>query len=375
MRLTEKVVRYFATPRRIAVAVIIAVLSVQLLSGTFYAMSKQVSIVDDNGTTVAISFAKSVAEVLTKEGIILGEADEIYPPLDDVLKDNQIITINRAKNITLIDGAVATTKITAKRTVGEALASFGLAFGGGVDLNVDRNDEVTENMVIQLTYSSEEIVTLSTSLPFETVERTNSSLNEGQTKTVQQGEKGILEEKYLVAYENGVEKSKTLVSSVQTVNPVDEIIERGLPRVATATKTVTAAKSAEASTGVVAYNRGGGSIVSRGNEIRYKEAITVSASAYDLSYESCGKHAGDPGYGVTASGMKAGYGVVSVDPSVIPLGTRLYIEAPDGSWVYGNAVAGDTGGAIKGNKVDLFMNTRDECFAFGRRQAVVYILE
>ncbi|MBO5487341.1 MAG: 3D domain-containing protein, partial [Eubacterium sp.] len=59
---------------------------------------------------------------------------------------------------------------------------------------------------------------------------------------------------------------------------------------------------------------------------------------------------------------------------VIPLGTKLYIETPDGSIVYGEAVAGDTGGAIKGNKIDLFMDSRSECMAFGRRKVNVYIL-
>ena len=72
--------------------------------------------------------------------------------------------------------------------------------------------------------------------------------------------------------------------------------------------------------------------------------------------------------------MKAQYGVVAVDPSVIPLGTKLYIEAVDGSWTYGYAVAGDTGGAIKGNRIDLFFNSNAEAMSFGRRQAKVYVL-
>ncbi|MBR4030800.1 MAG: 3D domain-containing protein, partial [Clostridia bacterium] len=80
-------------------------------------------------------------------------------------------------------------------------------------------------------------------------------------------------------------------------------------------------------------------------------------------------------YGITASGMRAQVGVVAVDRRVIPLGTKLYIEAVDGSWVYGNAIAGDTGGAIKGNRVDLFFDTTAECLQFGRRAARVYILD
>ena len=75
--------------------------------------------------------------------------------------------------------------------------------------------------------------------------------------------------------------------------------------------------------------------------------------------------------------MTAQYGVIAVDPKVIPLGSRVYIESSDGgkSWVYGFAVAADTGGAIKGNKIDLCYNTRAECLQFGRRSATVYILD
>ena len=73
--------------------------------------------------------------------------------------------------------------------------------------------------------------------------------------------------------------------------------------------------------------------------------------------------------------MKAQRGVVAVDPSVIPLGTKLYIEAEDGSWRYGYAVAGDTGGNIRGNRIDLFFDSRAEALQFGRKQARVYVLK
>ncbi len=71
----------------------------------------------------------------------------------------------------------------------------------------------------------------------------------------------------------------------------------------------------------------------------------------------------------TASGLKAQYGVVAVDPSVIPLGTRLFIDG------YGHAIAADTGGAIKGNRIDLCFNTLEEVTAFGWRTVRVEILD
>lgn len=96
----------------------------------------------------------------------------------------------------------------------------------------------------------------------------------------------------------------------------------------------------------------------------YKQIITMESTAYEPGPTSCG---GDTS-GNTACGLKAGYGVVAVDPDVIPLGSRLYIES------YGYAVAGDTGGAIKGNMVDVGFMTLDECYAWGRREVRVYLL-
>ena len=79
--------------------------------------------------------------------------------------------------------------------------------------------------------------------------------------------------------------------------------------------------------------------------------------------------ADDPGNsGYTAGGHRLTRGLVSVDPNVIPLGTRLYIEG------YGEAVADDTGGAIVGDRIDLGMDDRSEALNFGRRSVVVHIL-
>ena len=74
------------------------------------------------------------------------------------------------------------------------------------------------------------------------------------------------------------------------------------------------------------------------------------------------------GYGITATGIPATYGVAAVDPYVIPLGSRLYIPG------YGEAIAADTGGAIYGNRIDLCMESYSECMNFGRRYVTVYVL-
>lgn len=108
--------------------------------------------------------------------------------------------------------------------------------------------------------------------------------------------------------------------------------------------------------------RDGGQYVetSRGH-LRYTDCLVMEASAYlptDGSEE-----------GLTATGIPARYGVVAVDPDVIPLGTRLYIPG------YGVALAADTGGMIEGAMIDLCMEDYDECIQFGRRDIDVYVLD
>lgn len=99
--------------------------------------------------------------------------------------------------------------------------------------------------------------------------------------------------------------------------------------------------------------------VSRGaRNAGFREAIYMDSTAYS---PLAGSH--------TASGSAVAVGLVAVDPSVIPLGTRLYIEG------YGYAYAADTGGAIVGNRIDLFFDSEWQCNQWGRRTVKVYILE
>lgn len=77
----------------------------------------------------------------------------------------------------------------------------------------------------------------------------------------------------------------------------------------------------------------------------------------------------------TATGKIAQRGYVAVDPSVIPLGTKMFICSADGSYIYGYAQAEDTGSAVKGNIVDLHMDSYEECIIFGRRDMIAYIIE
>ncbi len=108
----------------------------------------------------------------------------------------------------------------------------------------------------------------------------------------------------------------------------------------------------------------GGTVSVNGEELAYAKALRMTGTAY-----TAGIGAVDT---VTATGTTVHVGVVAVDPRVIPLGSRLFIEAAKGSFVYGTAVAEDTG--VRGNVIDLYMNSYDDCINFGCRPVNVYIL-
>ncbi len=89
-------------------------------------------------------------------------------------------------------------------------------------------------------------------------------------------------------------------------------------------------------------------------------ALHMIATAYTAGCYGCS--------GITASGVRAGFGIIAVDPSVIPLGTKVFIPG------YGRAVAGDTGGAIQGHRVDLGFDSESAAIQFGRRPVTLYVL-
>jgi uncharacterized protein YabE (DUF348 family)/3D (Asp-Asp-Asp) domain-containing protein len=112
-----------------------------------------------------------------------------------------------------------------------------------------------------------------------------------------------------------------------------------------------------------------------GTPYAIKSVHMMLASAYDLSYESCGKYPDHPLYGITRSGTMARPGVVAVDPTLISLGSKLYVESLDYYRDYGFSSAEDTGSAIKGNRIDLFIGDSKSAIRYGKRNVRVYVLD
>ena len=253
------------------------------------------------------------------------------------------ISINRSFTVTIeADGetvAVATTGFD--DTVYSLLQKADVVINDGDQLNYRLDCPAFAGMDIRIARVSYEIVTEETAIPYDVRRVASQGVPAGSFVETTAGKEGLaiatLEHKYL----NG------------------NLIE---------TRTLDEAVIRKPVTGVVAYGVGGTVSTSRSDTTRYSYYIDMTATAYTY---------GDGGIwgDVTYSGKVVQVGYVAVDPRIIPLGSRLYVAYPNGNVAYGFAVAEDTGGAIKGSRIDLFFETKEECMRFGRRKVRVYVLD
>lgn len=344
-------------------AALFAAMTLLATTGGVMMQLRAVTVFDGENQVQLRTLKQTVGDVLAKEGIVLNEKDEVSPALNMKLRREDSIVIHRAFDITLMNGTEAVAVRTVGKPVSDVLIENGIVLGEMDVVSPALDTVVTAETQITVTRIAQNAVAEYVEIPYETIEKPNNQLDRGTRNVVQQGAAGQKEVVYNVVTHNGAEASKDWVGERIVTEPVNEIVEYG---------TKSPMRQAE-----MLSSRSGEHTARQASAsgFSYSRVLTCNATAYDLSYESCGKHPGDPGYGVTASGMKAGPGVVAVDPRVIPLGTRLYIASNDGTADYGYAVAGDTGGAIKGNKIDLFFPTASQVRQFGRRNVTVYVLD
>lgn len=324
------------------------VAAILTMSLVLTAIAKDVQINDDGAVLNTKIYSRTVQGALKEAGIALRTGDEMSCSPEDLVKENPVISIQRAAAVNLSYHGKEEVVYTTKDTVKEFIEEKQIPIGDENLLIGSLEEPITENMTVTVIPKIYKEVVETEDIEFGIIKKASYNLEQGATRVVSEGETGVKENVYKVLEHDGQILEKVKVAENVVKEPVSKIVEYG---------TIAVMKT------------------SRGDTFRYKKVIDVRATAYDNSFASNGKNPGDPYYGITASGMKARRGVIAVDPKVIPLGTRLYVAAADGSWTYGYCIAGDTGGAIKGNKIDLFFDTAAEVRKFGVRNARVYILE
>ena len=221
--------------------------------------------------------------------------------------------------------------VTCQFTVGSTLKEAGVTLDPKDRVIPNLNVKIGPGMHIRIQRIEDKVVVQSEPVSFKTVVKFNPLVSEGR-RVAQEGVQGEKEVKYVVRYRDGEKVAQKVLGSRIVKQPVDQIVLVSHPR--------------------MLASRDGASI----------RSIRMSASAYTPF------HCGGSASGHCAMGIPARKGIVAVDPRVIPLGTKLYVEG------YGVALAADTGGAIKGSRIDLCYDTYGEAINFGRRAVRVWIL-
>ncbi len=249
-----------------------------------------------------------------------------------------------------VDGETKTVTIE-NGTVADALNAAGITLGEDDTVEPAETVELKDNMAVTVTRIAFVERVETEAVPFESVEENASDLLEGKKELKQEGVDGVRERVFCDKVVDGTVQSTTELRSSITKKPVNEIWRVGTKKPVAVT----------APAGVITDVNG--------VPTNYTSCLTGEATAYTNDRGLAGDW--------TASGLPAQVGVVAVNPDIIPLGTHLYIVSTDGKYVYGYAIAGDTGGALYSGAalVDLFYDTYEECIQFGRRNVNIYVLD
>ena len=347
--LGKNIKRLFSS-REVIIAILAITISITAGAGVFLYLKKEVVINDEGRHIVAKTMKNTVKEALDQNGITIESYDYISMPLDAKLqriKSNEI-NIKRAVPVNILADGVEYPVMTYKNTVSELFTDSSVK-PEGLDklVGVSPGDNIRKDMSIRIVRVDEEVVSEKEGIPFQTLKRENNRMDTGVEKVVKKGQDGVREKQFKVVIEDGKEVSRQLFSDSVLRAPITLIMEYG---------TVLNHKT------------------SRGDVVRYKKVMDMRATAYTASYKDTGKGPGDPGFGITRTGIRAKKGVIAVDPRVIPLGTRVYVEVAGKTLDYGFAVAADTGGAIKGDLIDLYYDEQSFVDRWGVKRVKVYIL-
>jgi len=300
--------------------------------------AKQVHIVKDNEKKTIWTISKTVEELLKEQEIAITVHDKVVPNLEEEIKNNIQIEVNTAFSVTLSDGGKEHQVWSTSTTVADFLENQGITLNELDRIEPKAEETVKENDVVKVIRVEKVTDVVEEPIKFAVVTKKDSNLAKGKEKIVNQGQEGLLTKEYEVVLENGKEISRKLISEKKVKDKLDKVVAVG---------TKVEAKQ----------------VVSRGEQTG--QEFYVSSTAFTASCNGCSGH--------TATGINLranpNIKIIAVDPRVIPLGTKVYVEG------YGYAVAADTGSSIKGNKIDVFFATKSEAYRWGRKNVKIKILK
>ncbi len=317
--------------------------AIAALTSSVEGPAKTVILVHDGRSETLETRALTVNDLLLEEHIARSADDDLDVAPDALLTDGETIHYRAAMTITLVVDGVPQTVRTTAPTVAALLEHQNVPFDAHDAVVPAATSAIGPDQTVDVEHVSSWIERSQKTIAPPVHHVPSFSLALGATKVVAAGLPGIRETSYLV-----VRNSDRAVPPVRTII-ASRVIRPASPRI------IAAGIGEYAAFASLALRGFDGTIKLA------KAAMAMVATAYTANCYGCS--------GVTKIGLQAGHGIVAVDPAVIPLGTHLYIPG------YGKAVAGDTGGAIHGNRIDLGFNSDSDAMQFGRRAVVVYLLQ
>lgn len=316
------------SPLMIAGLVAILLLSGIIVAG-FTWEKKTITLAVDGKQMQLKTRATTVGDLLQENEIKLSSQDKVHPASSEQLKDGDQVEVLRAHPVSLIVDGKTSQFITVAKTVKDVLEEKDVVLGEHDKVEPAITQKLTNDLEIKVTRVQIKEETMEVAIPYQVRRETNASIPTGLVQVVQKGVQGMEAQRWQYIYEDGQLVEQNLIERNTMTAAVDEIVQAG------SAQTV---------------SRGG-------TNLRFSKVIKVVATAYT--------HTGNN----TATGKAPYRGIVAVDTNVIPFGTKLYVEG------YGVAEAADRGGAIKGNRIDLFMETASEARRWGVKTVDMYILE
>ncbi|MFC0525663.1 ubiquitin-like domain-containing protein [Pontibacillus salicampi] len=318
-----------------------------------YQSAKAVTLTVDDQTKQYYTVQDTVKDFFQAKDVSISDRDHLSHEKGATIKDGMSIDVRKAFEVSLNDGGKEKNIWTTAQTVEKFLEEQGIELGKQDTLKQNTSDALSHDSS-DVTITRVEKVTdvVEESLDYAVVKRNDESIEKGDEKVVQSGKEGVVEKHYEVTLENGKEVKRELVEEKTAKESKDKIVAVG-------TKVIQQNVSRKSSSSSNSNNNN-----NTNNPSGSSKTLYMSATAYTANCSGC--------TGVTTTGINLksnpNQKVVAVDPSVIPLGTRVWVEG------YGYAVAGDTGSAIKGNKIDLYYQSKSAANSFGRRQVRVKVL-
>lgn len=298
-----------------------------------------VTLHEDGRTVSFLTAAPTVGQALEELGLALYRADRVRPDLGQPVSAGMHIYLERSRPVTvLVDGKTIRTR-THRSGVGEVLGDLGIVLVGQDYTDPPPDTPLGEETVVQVVRVAEAFLVQQEPIPYSVRWQPDPELEIDHRRLIQEGAAGVLQRRWRVRYENGTEVARSLEDQYVAVPPTEKIVGYG-------TKIIV--RQLETPEGVVEYWR----------------VIRMLATSYSAS--TAGVPKTNPYYGRTRLGLPMQRGIVAVDPRVIPLRSRVYVPG------YGIGLAADTGGAIRGRRIDLGYN--DDDLVLWYRWVDVYIL-